>query len=280
MPRPYFGPSTPLLFAHRGGAKRWPENTLLAFQSAVELGFRYIETDVHQTSDGHFVCFHDASLERTTNGHGRVADHSLAELRRLDAAHYFVRDGEHPYRGRGVQIPTLEEALELDEGLHLNIELKAGDASTAEALYELLTHHGVEDRVLVAAEKDALGAAFAKYSRGRIATSAGFCAVLDFWTKARLGLASRASFSFDALQVPSSYHFLRVVSSRFIEAAHRHGIQVHVWTVDEPAQMRQLLAMGVDGLMTDVPDLLVDVAQPWVERQAPWTGSREQAVVR
>lgn len=261
MPRPYFGSSTPLLFAHRGGAKRWPENTLLAFQSSAELGFRYIETDVHQTVDGHFVCFHDASLERTTNGHGRIADHSLAELRRLDAAYHFRRDGEHPYRGSGVQIPTLEEALELGDDLHFNVELKAGDAAAAKALYDFVIHHGIEDRVLIAAEKDAIGKAFAKYNRGRIASSPGFFGVLDFWTKARLGLAKWSSFSFDALQVPRAQHFLRVVTPRFVEAAHQHGIQVHVWTIDEPALMRELLAMGVDGLMTDVPDLLIEVAQ-------------------
>jgi glycerophosphoryl diester phosphodiesterase len=280
MARPYFGTFKPLLFAHRGGAKRWPENTLLAFQSAIDLGFRYIETDVHQSSDGHFVCFHDATLERTTDGHGRIADHSLAELRRLDAAHHFLRDGVHPYRGGAVGIPTLEEALELTEDLHLNVELKAGDAATAKALFELLTHHGVEERVLVAAEKDALGAAFAKYNRGRIATSPGFYGVLDFWAKARLGLANRSTFSFDALQVPQSFHFLQVVTPRFVEAAHRQGLQVHVWTVDEPERMRQLLSMGVDGLMTDVPDVLMEVAQPWLDRDGPRTGSNEQAVVR
>lgn len=280
MPRPYFGTLTPLLFAHRGGAKRWPENTLLAFQSALDLGFRYIETDVHQTSDGHFVCFHDPTLERTTNGHGRVSDHSLSGLRRLDAAYHFVRDGALPYRGAGVQIPTLEEALALGEDVHLNVELKAGDPRTAKALFELLTHHGVEDRVLVAAEKDAIGKAFAQYNRGRIATSPGFVGVLDFWTKARLGLARWSSFSFDALQVPRSHHFLEVVTPRFVEAAHAHGIQVHVWTVDDPVQMRELLAMGVDGLMTDVPDVLMEVAGPWVRRHAAQTGSSEQAVVR
>ncbi|MEM7437911.1 MAG: glycerophosphodiester phosphodiesterase family protein, partial [Myxococcota bacterium] len=150
MSRPYFGTESPFPFAHRGGAARWPENTLLAFQSAVDLGYRHIETDVHETADGHFVLFHDASLERTTNGQGLVREHTLAELRELDAAHRFMRDGGRPYRGQGVRIPTLEEALSMDSETRYNLEIKPRDPEVAGRLWEYIAHHGVFDRVLVA----------------------------------------------------------------------------------------------------------------------------------
>ena len=93
MSRPFFGPTKPIPFAHRGGAKRWPENTVLAFRNSAELGYRHIETDVHETSDGHFVLFHDPTLERTTNGSGLLREHTLAELRQLDAGFNFNENG-------------------------------------------------------------------------------------------------------------------------------------------------------------------------------------------
>jgi glycerophosphoryl diester phosphodiesterase len=259
MPRPYFGPTTPIAFAHRGGAKRWPENTLLAFRNAAELGYRYIETDIHETSDGRFVCFHDARLERTTNGHGDLRDRTLAELQQLDAAHNFIEDGSYSFRGAGVCIPTLEEALELGPQLHYNVEIKQKDLAVARRLWEFIEHHGIHDRVLVASEHDEVTAAFRTHSRGRVATSAGRKGALHFWARVLTGTWKRAMFPFDALQIPPSVRGIEVITRRFVEAAHHHGIQVHVWTVDDPGEMVELLAAGVDGLMTDLPDVLLEV---------------------
>lgn len=259
MPRPYFGPVTPFPFAHRGGAKRWPENTLLAFQSAVDLGYRDIETDLHETADGHFVCFHDPTLERTTNGHGELHDHTLAELRQLDAAHGFERGGRYPYRADGVRIPTLEEALSVDPHLHYTLEIKPNDPAVAQRLWEFIAHHGIEDRVLVASHHDQIVDAFRMHSKGRVATSSGFHNALRFWMRVLSGTAKSASFAFDALQIPPTYRNLRIITPRFVEAAHHHGIQVHVWTINDPAEMHDLLDAGVDALMTDVPDVLLEV---------------------
>ena len=259
MALPYFGTTTPVPFAHRGGSKRWPENTLLAFRSAADLGYRYIETDVHETADGHFVCFHDETLERTTNGSGLLKDHTLEQLRTLDAAYRFNLNGGYPYRGRGHQIPTLEEVLSLDRRLRFTLEIKPTTPGLPKRLYEFISHHGVEDEVLVASQNDQVGKAFAAVSNGRIATSPGFYTALNFWARVNLGIARHSSFGFNALQVPPTYRFLRVVTPRFVEAAHHHGIHVHVWTIDDPTEMRDLLAMGVDGIMTDVPDVLLEV---------------------
>jgi glycerophosphoryl diester phosphodiesterase len=259
MPRPYFGPTTPIAFAHRGGAKRWPENTLLAFRNAAELGYQHIETDLHETSDGHFVCFHDATLDRTTNGHGNLRDHTLAELQRLDAGHHFIEEGSYSFRGAGARIPTLYEALELDPQLHYNLEIKPEDPAFARRIWELIEHHGIHDRVLVASEHDEVTEAFRTHSRGRVATSPGRKGALGFWARVLTGTWKHAMFPFDALQIPPSIRGMRVITPRFVEAAHRHGIQIHVWTIDDPNEMVELLEMGVDALMTDLPEVLLDV---------------------
>lgn len=258
MPRPYFGQTTPIAFAHRGGAKRWPENTLLAFRNAAELGYTHIETDIHETADGHFVCFHDPTLERTTDGSGNLHDHTLAELQGLDAGHNFIEDGSYPFRGADARIPTLEEALELDPGLHYNLEIKPNDPGLPRRLWELIDHHGIHDRVLVASEHDEMTEAFRKHSRGRVATSPGRKGALGFWARVLAGVSKHAMFPFDALQIPPVFRGTRVVTSRFVEAAHHHGIQIHVWTIDDPAEMQVLLEAGVDGLMTDLPEVLLD----------------------
>lgn len=259
MPRAFFGPSTPIPFAHRGGAKRWPENTTLAFQNARALGYQHIETDLRETSDGHFVLFHDPTLERTTNGQGELASHTLAELKQLDAGYQFLENGGYTFRGAGLHVPTLEEALDLDPTIHYNLEVKPDDPSLAKRLWELVQHHGIEDRVLVASEHDAVTEAFRQHSRGRVVTSAGRKGATRFWAHVLSGTWRNAVFAFDALQIPPTFHGKNVITPRFMEAAHHHGIQVHIWTIDDPAEMFQLAAAGVDGIMTDVPEVLLEV---------------------
>lgn len=259
MARPYFGPTTPIAFAHRGGAKRRPENTLLAFEHAAELGYTHIETDIHETADGHFVCFHDHTLERTTNGQGKLRDYTLAELRRLDAAYHFIEDESYSFRGAGARIPTLEEAISLSPRLHYNLEIKPQDTTLGRRLWDFIEHHQIRDRVLVASEHDEVTNTFRQYSRGRVATSPGRKGAKRFWARVLTGTWRRAMFSFDALQIPPSFRGIHVITPRFIEAAHHHGIQVHVWTIDEPIEMYELLNAGVDGVMTDLPDVLLGV---------------------
>lgn len=259
----YLGQS-PYAFAHRGGAKRWPENTLLAFRQALELGYTHIETDIHLTRDGHIVCFHDAGLERTTNGVGPVKGRTLAELRELDAGFHFTPDGGHtfPYRGQGCTVPTLAEALALDPGLCLNLEMKQREPDMVEALASFIAEHDVAHRVLVASAQDELTVRFRRLREKRgmvVPTSPGVRGILAFWLSVRLGVSHRVRFDFDALQVPVTQGPLRVVDRRFVEAAHAHGIHVHVWTIDDPDEMRRLYALGVDAVMTDHPEVLMGV---------------------
>lgn len=257
--RPFLRESSPLRFAHRGGAKLWPENTLLAFRGALELGCRHIETDVHLTRDGEIVVFHDHRLERTTDGTGFVRDHTLAELRRLDAAHRFSPDGrEFPHRGRGVQIPTLAEAIALHPELKLNIEIKERAGGLPAALHRFVEREAIHDRVLVAAFEDALVREFRSLSRGSVATSAGRREVALFFAASRARAERFVPVGYDALQVPPRQGRLTIVDRRFLSAAHARDLAVHVWTIDEPSEIRRLSALGVDGIMSDRPDLLFD----------------------
>ncbi len=268
-PAPYLR-AAPYAFAHRGGCNEWPENTLTAFRGALELGYTHIETDVHLTRDGQIVCFHDPTLERTTNGRGLVKEHSLDELRELDAGYRFTPDGgrSFPFRGAGCRIPTLEEALALDPNLCLNLEMKQREPDMVEPLRAFIERHDVGHRVLVASAQDALTRRFRRLQRlhrsrdrrgMRVPTSPGARGILLFWGSVRLGLDSFLTFPFDALQVPVSHGPLRVVDRRFVERAHAHGIHVHVWTINDPAEMRRLYALGVDAVMTDEPTRLMAV---------------------
>lgn len=248
--KPFLAHEHPIRFAHRGSRVLWPENTMPAFQGAVDLGYRYLETDVHVTRDGKVVIFHDHRLERLTDGAGRVWEREWEELRRLDAAHHFGAEGEFPYRGKGVGMPLLEEVVRSFPEVMLNLDLKQRGVEQAVATEVLRL--GVEERVLIGSFHDARIRRFRRITEGRVATSAGPREVSRAVSSAVAGARVRGRA--DALQVPD-----RLASKRLLEAAHKGGKQVHVWTVNDPERMRQLLALGVDGIVTDRPDLLNEV---------------------
>lgn len=251
----------PLAFAHRGGSRLWPENTLFAFQQAAALGYDHFETDIHLTRDGVLVTCHDARLERTTDGTGLIRDHTLGELKRLDAGYYFTTDGgaSFPYRGRGVTIPTLAEVLEALPDARFTIEIKPDDPAVVTELLRLVERLDLRDRIIVGSFQPRMLRDLRQRSGGAVATSAGPQEVQRFWLAARVRCERVLSPAYDALQVPEIRGRLRVVSPRFVAAAHALGLQVHVWTVDDAADMRRLLGWGVDGIMSDRPDILREV---------------------
>jgi glycerophosphoryl diester phosphodiesterase len=258
--RAFVAGERPLAFAHRGGSGLWPENTLTAFCGALELGCDAIETDLRMTRDGQLVLFHDARLERTTNGRGFLHQLTLGRLKQLDAGYRFSTDGVvYPYRGGGVRVPTLDEVADLTNDCRLNIEIKPTQPELVAKLWCFIEQRGLHDRTLVAARDDRLLRRFRRLSRGRVATSAGFREAFRFWGASRVGAAQLCSPDYDALQVPPRYRGLTVVDDRLVRAAHSVGVRVHVWTVDEPAEMRHLLGLGVDGVMSDRPDRLLRV---------------------
>ena len=224
---------------------------MVAFQGAVDLGYLYIETDVHVSRDGKVVIFHDDELDRLTNGHGRFIEHDWADLRALDAACGFRPEDGFPLRGTGVGMPLLEEAATTFPDRMFNIDLKqAGIAETVAAEIQRL---GIGDRVMIGSFHDRRISAFRRAAPG-VATSAGPVEV------ARLLIRTpRNGVGADAYQVPERSRGIRVVTRRLIDRAHAAGKHVHVWTVNEAAAMQRLIELGVDGIVTDRPDLLNQV---------------------
>ncbi|AKT37899.1 glycerophosphodiester phosphodiesterase [Chondromyces crocatus] len=258
----------PRLFGHRGESGELPENTLPAFEAALAAGADRLELDVHLTADGEIVVFHDPTLDRTTDATGPLALRSFAELSRLDAGYQFTRpDGSTPFRGQGFRIPRLLEVLERFPDIPLNIEIKPNDAAAITGTLAALDQFQARPRTLLAAEAlDLLR---------RIRAEApdvltGFAAeeVFAFMTAGMAGAqpgstegAAPERFPGFALQVPPSYQGMPIVTADFVSRAHGLGVEVHVWTINDEAEAEALLALGVDGLMSDHPGRIYAVLQ-------------------
>ena len=251
MPHPYLALEHPLRLAHRGSRLLWPENTAYAFQRAIDLGYRYIETDVQLTRDDVVVVLHDHTLDRTTNAIGPVRDWLWEDLHHLDAAWRFGESEGFPLRGTGIGISRLEDVLSTWPGVHFNVDLKAPGLEWPVA--EVLARTKRADGVLVAAFSDRRLARFRRITRGMVATSAGPVAAIRAWVASRSGRVVRSPPV--AYQVPFDNRGMRL-DRRFVDAAHRADAQVHAWVVDDAADMTRLLDMGVDGIVTDRPDVL------------------------
>ena len=259
-PRPrhaFLGRGAPLAFAHRGGAGEAPENTLAAFATAVALGYRYLETDVHLTRDGVLVAFHDARLDRVTDRAGAIAELAIADVEAADAGHSFTPDGglSFPFRGAGIRVPRLEELLARWPDARINIDPKS-DACVA-PLVALVERMAAWDRVCIGSFSDRRVARVRRLSGGRACTSMGPRAVAVARAAAGGGRVPRQGA--DCVQVPIRFGRVGIVTDRFLRAAHRACLPVHVWTINDEATMHQLLDLGVDGLMTDQLGLLRDV---------------------
>lgn len=240
----YLDAPRPLAFAHRGGAARGDENTAEAFARAIDLGYRYVETDVHATADGVAVVFHDATLERLTGEKGR-----LAALRWADLASVRVAGA--------AAVPRLDDVLGSWPQVRFNIDVKAAGA-VAPTVHDL-ERAGAADRVLLASFSDARLTQLRTLAGPKVATSLGVRGAARLWMAALSGRRLALPPSVVAAQVPVRYGRMRVVDRRFVSYLHRLGLQVHVWTIDEPGDMHELLDLGVDGIMTDHVDVLRDV---------------------
>lgn len=242
----------PVAIAHRGSRLMWPENTMEAFGGAISLGYRHIETDLHVTSDGIVVCIHDATVDRTTNGTGPVEGLSLGELQELDAGYRHSTSGEYAYRGRGLRVPTFEEVVTSFPDVTFVVDMKT-DGMT-EPLASLIDRLGLHERLIVGAFSDDRLEEFRMATGGTVATSTGPTLARLWVISSRVGRG--AGGSAQALQLPIRLRGVRVVDPRLVKAAHAAGLQVHVWTVNDRDEMERLLEMGVDGIVTDRPDVL------------------------
>ena len=267
-PRPgrtYFA-GAPMLVAHRGGSRLAPENTLPAFRSAVlDWGADMLELDVRLTRDGEVVVIHDATVDRTTDSTGLVADWTLDELRELDAGYRFLDlNGEASFRGGGVTISTLSDVMDACPDVWLNVEAK--EAAVAGPLVDIIRSRREEFRVLVAAEHEKNRIAAHGYP-GPWGASRRDCLLL--WLSQWLPGGRAFTPNVDVLQLPEFFKGRRMVTPRLISEAHIRNIPVHVWTVDDPVAMRRLLAWGVDGIQSDRPDLLSEVLVDVAGRPLP-----------
>lgn len=271
-----------LNYAHQGGAKEAPSSTLFAITEALANGATAIELDVHATADGEVVVCHDATVDRTTQASGRIASMTLDRIRDLDNAHWFVPgsvvDHDAPaqayvHRGkapadRDFGIATLREVLERFPGVFLNLDIKqtAPYVEPYEAkVAALLAEFERTDDVIVASFLDAATDAFAALAP-HVSTSAGTDAVAAFVRAVRAG-AEPPVTRHRALQVPAAFGSTVIVDERFVSVAHDHGLAVHVWTIDDEQQMRSLVELGVDGIITDRPSVLTAVL---AERGLGW----------
>ena len=259
MTHPFLDLPRPIVFGHRGASGEAPENTLIAFERALEQGAAILETDVHVTRDGEVVIAHDADVARTTNGVGLIAELRFHELASLDAGHRFSPDGgaSHPYRGAGIRIPTLRESFRRLPGVRFNIELKSDDPRLVRGVVALVAEHQREDlTLLAAAEGPTLAAVRTELERRGVHAALGASQedVLGF-IRAALG-EGEAPRGPAALQIPPTFAGKPLVTRALLEFAHSQGVQVHVWTINDAGEMEQLLALGVDGIMSDFPGRL------------------------
>ena len=251
-------PRRPLVVAHRGGAGLWPENTMYAFTRAVELGVDVLEVDLHSTADGVLVIIHDSTVDRTTNGRGRVNDMSLAQLKALDAGYRWSPEdgGIFPFRGRGLTVPTLEEAFAAFPKMRFNIDIKQDQPSLVRPFCRLIRESGMTQNLMVASFKPEVLDQFRKECIG-VATSASETEVRAFLALKTTRPEATHSPVARALQVPEYAGGRRVLTREFVETAHRHQLEVHAWTINDEAAMRRVFELGVDGIITDYPDRLM-----------------------
>lgn len=260
-PKPYLALPSPWLVAHRGGSRIAPENTLAAFDRAAALGADAIETDVRLSRDGVVMVFHDEDTAALTGEPGTIEARTVAEIERLDAAHGFSTDGgvSFPLRGAGLRVPTFAEALRRYPRMRFNVDAKSEDPSLADAMAQVIRDARAEERVCV-------GSFFDAQAERLGALLPGVCRFLPQDAATRHVLAAKSGAEpiglpagYDLADLPARMGELVVVDAPVLDHFHRLGIPVHVWTVDEEDEMRALLDLGVDGIVTDRPDVLAAV---------------------
>lgn len=250
----------PLVIAHQGGNQIGPDETLHTYEKAVELGVDILEGDLHITADGVLVLIHDETVDRTTNGSGLVEEISLSELKELDAAYNWTPDdGEtYPYRGQGITVPTLAELFEAFPSHPVNLEIKKTERSMAQPLCDLLRKYNMQDNALIASFHDERMAEFREICP-EVATSGSRGEVTKFVILNYAFLGGIYSPAAYALQVPERDSGILIVRQGFISGANSRNMQVHIWTPNTTEELQHFIDLGVDGIITDRPDLLMDL---------------------
>ncbi|MGG3562304.1 glycerophosphodiester phosphodiesterase [Neobacillus rhizosphaerae] len=259
----FFKNSRPLVIAHQGGELLAPSNTMAAFTNAANMGVDVIETDLHITKDGYLVAIHDPTVDRTTDGHGKVADMTLEEIQKLDAGYQFKDlKGNYNYRGKGVYIPTIEEMFQTLGDMRIEMEIKDDNPperteEMATKLWALIEKYHMEDKILVASFDQDILETFNKYAKDRVATCGGKQEVTKFVVFHKFFLRNLYQPETDSFQIPTADSGFDLTDQKLINGAHRRGQDISYWTIDDPIEMKKLLDAGADGILTNRPDLLL-----------------------
>jgi len=255
MPIKALPSNRPLVFGHRGAAGQAPENTLPSFALARALGADVFELDVHASSDGVICVMHDPDLERTTNGEGLLRSQTWSQLQKLDAGYRFTRDGvDFPYRGHGVRIPSLETLLRTFPDVPCNMEIKQEDPAIVEEVVRVVERCDAAGRVILAAEHDSIMATIRRHA-GDMVTSFATLEAMDFFSRVQSGNFDGYHPAGSALQIPPRFGEVELVTADSLAAARRFNLEVHVWTINQREEMEELVGLGVDAIMSDLPGL-------------------------
>jgi glycerophosphoryl diester phosphodiesterase len=267
------GSSRPLVFAHRGGAALRPENTMASFDHGLSVGADGVELDVHLSRDGVVVVHHDETLDRTTDAQGPLDALTADELARVDAGHWFTPDAKaatlaYPFRGQGIGVPRLSDVLDRHRHARVIVELKTAESELARRTIDVIRAAGALERVVLGSfHVRALHEA--RRYEPRIPT--GAAREETRWalyrSRVRWPLGSTA---YQEFQVPERSGSTVIVTPQFIAHAHRAGLPVRIWTVDDRDDMLRLLGWGADSVISDRPDIAVAVVREWARGQ---TGS-------
>ena len=250
-----FHRSEPVIIAHRGSRLLWPENTMTGFEKAAGYGAKFIETDLRVSADGVLHCFHDAFLDRTTDGSGPIGSHSAEDLQRLDAGYHHRIGNAYPFRGQGVGVPTFSLVLEAFPNFGFVVDLK--NDGVVEPLARMIKDRDLAHRLIVGSFSTDRLLRLREICGRQLATSTAPAETVKAIVAGRVGARVDPFGSTTvALQVPVSWYGVPVVTNQLIEVAHRFGKLVHVWTINEVQEMKRLLELGVDGVITDRVDLV------------------------
>ena len=259
---PYYAENLnfPLVIAHQGGDGVWPGETMLAYQNAVDLGVDVLEMDIHITNDGKLILMHDETVDRTTDGTGEIESMTLTDLKKLDAAYDWSPDEgkTFPYRGQGIQVATLEEIFQAFPEMRMTIEIKKTNSPMAKPFCDLIREYNMQDKVLVASFHDERLKEF-RTECPEVATSSAKNETTVFVLLTKAFLGGFYSPIFYSLQVPEESGGITVMTPAFVRAAHARNLAVEPWTINDEETMRKFIEWGVDGIITDRPDILMEV---------------------
>jgi glycerophosphoryl diester phosphodiesterase len=255
-----------LVLAHQGGDGEWPSNTMLAFQNAADLGVDVLEMDVHMSSDGEIVVIHDDTVDRTTDGSGEVSAMTLAELQALDAGydwptvegHPDLGTENHPYRGQGVTIPSLEEIFIAFPNYPMSIEIKQDTPSMAEPLCALIREYEREDWVIIPSFSEKAMREF-RAACPEVATMGVESEVRLYFILNTAMISGTWQPSTQAFAVPEYFGDLHVLTPSFVANSKEHNVRVYPWTINSEEDMRRMIDLGVDGIITDYPSLAMEI---------------------